>query len=334
VGITDKIKNKALKIGFNLIGICEPKPLTNAYNILQKRKNNNKLPDMVTENIKLLTTPEMHLKSVNSIISLALSYASDIKDSKKEFKIAKYARGKDYHKVMRKKMEKLKNYIKKIDENADIIFYSDTAPIVEKEIARKAGLGWIGKNNLLINPTYGSYLVLGEILTSLKLDYDKPHKDGCGECRICINKCPTGALKRPYYLDTSLCISFLTQKKGDLRRAERLAIGNSLWGCDICQLNCPYNKNIALKTETEFNPCLDDNLIDIINFNRFPREWKESAINWRGLETIKRNAIIVMANSGKKKYLNYLQNNNINKSNLIKKYVNWAIKVLRRKQDD
>ncbi len=334
MGITEMIKNKAYEIGFNLVGICDPEPLKYAYNVLKIRKNNNTMPEMITANLELLTTPGMHMQSVSSIISLAISYAGNLAQDEEEACIASYARGKDYHQVMKEKMNKLITYIKKIDSNVIAKSFSDTVPLLEKEIARKAGLGWIGKNNLLINSKYGSFLVLGEILTNLKLDYDKPLKNGCGTCRICINKCPTGALERPYHLNPQLCISYLTQKKGFLTEKENKSIQNNLWGCDICQLYCPYNQNVDVNIIKEFKPELEANLIEILNFKSFPYIWENSAISWRGLQTIKRNAIIVMANSGKIKYNKYLLKQLNAESQMLRDYSAWALKEIRGEKDD
>ncbi len=328
------IKNKAREIGFDLIGICDPEPLFNAYNILKNRKNNNILPAFISDDLNLLVDPRKHLENVNSIISLGLSYVFDSEDGTADARIALYARGEDYHHVLQEKMNMLCSYLKKLNKNVVTKSFTDTVPLLEKEIARKAGLGWIGKNNLLINEKYGSFIVLGEIFTDLKLEYDEPAEDKCGNCNKCISSCPTGALRKAYYLDPGICISYLTQKKGYLNEEEIKMMGKYLWGCDICQLSCPFNKDILKNVNDEFQPVLEADLREILKFKEFPDTWKNSAMSWRGLETIKRNAIIIMALSGQEKYLHYLLYKFKTNSSLLKTYAKWAIEELRSDKDD
>lgn len=290
------IKAKARDIGFDIVGITSAAPLLKAREVLEKRKEAGQLPGFTDEDILLSTTPRMHLEDARSIIALAMSYASKV-EFDEEVYIALYARGKDYHTIMRNKMNELIDFIKNINPESNCKSFVDTGPLLDKEIAARAGLGWIGKNNLLINPEYGSFLVLGEILTSLELKYDNPIENGCKNCQACIQMCPTGALK-PYYLDLSRCRSNITQKTGILSEEEKKAIGENLWGCDSCQMVCPYNENLPLDLHPEYRPVLPGKIEEVLGLTKknMGDQWKNSPMMWRGTNIIKRNALINLVN--------------------------------------
>lgn len=323
------IKNKAREIGFDLVGITTAEPFPDTYKNLEERKDNNKLPQFLsTRDLKLLTTPKLLLPAANSIISLGISYATLI--NKKGIKISRYALGRDYHKVVKNKMNKLSLYIQQLVSNIEIKSFTDTGPVLEREIARRAGLGWIGKNNNLINKKYGSYLFLGEILTSLKLKSDSPEENFCVNCQLCIEACPGEALVSPYNCEFDRCRSYLTQKKGVLTNKEREIIGESFWGCDVCQEVCPYNRDVPVNLHPEFNPRLErklDELVKILNFSKrnLPSRWQEAPLTWRGLRILKRNLIIVIGNSKKKKYLSFIEPELNNSSPIIRLYAVWAL---------
>ncbi len=326
---TIKIKQKAKEIGFDLVGICSPEPFTRAYSLIKKRK----LSEFVSDNIEQLTTPREHLSSARSIISLGISYASkdDVidntqnKNTCKQF-ISLYARGIDYHKIINEKMDRLLAYLNKIDPQVEAVAYSDTGAILDREIAYRAGLGWIGKNNNLINPKYGSYLFLGEIITNLVLKYDKAMEAQCGNCNRCLIKCPAGALKA-YHLDPDKCLSYITQKKGILTEEERKDIDNRLWGCDTCLDVCPYNNDIPVNIHKEFIPVLESDIETILQFtkNNIPLEWKNSALSWRGLRILKRNTIINLGNKGDNEYIPLLERVLKNPSPILRAYAVWAL---------
>lgn len=328
--ITINIKNKAKELGFDLVGVCSAEPFRKAYQNIKNRE----LSDFIDDNKELLTTPKEHLKTAKSIIALGISYASSKKttnseellNQKENQYIALYARGMDYHKFMNDKMKELIDYMKILTVNLETIAYSDTGAILDREAAYRAGLGWIGKNNNLINPDFGSYLFLGEIITNMELEYDKPLESKCGDCDLCLRKCPTNAL-RPYKLNHEMCLSFITQKRGILTEEERNIIGSRLWGCDTCLEVCPYNKDIPLDLHNEFTPVIKGNIKEMLMFTKqnLPSEWKNSALYWRGLRILKRNTII---NIGNKKYVEFiplLKNELSNPSPVIRAYTLWAL---------
>lgn len=331
--ITLEIKQKAKKIGFDLVGVCSAKPFTRAYKILKNRK----LSEFVNENKEKLTDPSKHLASAKSIIALGISYASKVniidnkkskqsgKNSYKQF-ISLYARGIDYHQIINKKMDKLIAHLNSINPEVEVVAYSDTGSILDREAAYRAGLGWIGKNNNLINPKYGSYLFLGEIITNLELKFDKVVEAQCGNCTRCLSACPAKALN-PYHLDPDKCLSYLTQKKGILTEKEREDINNRLWGCDTCLDVCPYNNDIPLNTHQEFIPVLEGNIKKILQFtkNDIPLEWKNSALSWRGLRILKRNTIINIGNKGDNEYIPLLEKSLKDPSPILRAYAVWAL---------
>ncbi len=332
--ITLKIKQKAKELGFDLVGICSADPFTRAYRNIKDRK----LSEFVKDDKEKLTDPRKHLASANSIIALAISYASkdinldDDKDKQvreenanKQF-ISLYARGIDYHQIINKKMDQLLFYIKTINPEVEAVAYSDTGAILDREVAYRAGLGWIGKNNNLINPTYGSYLFLGEIITNLELNFDKTMESQCGNCNRCLSACPAKAL-RPFHLEPDKCLSYITQKKGILPEKEREDIDNRLWGCDTCLDVCPYNQNIPVNIHKEFIPVLEGDIEKILEFskNNISQEWRNSALSWRGLRILKRNTIINIGNKGDNDYIPLLEKTLKNPSPILRAYAVWAL---------
>jgi epoxyqueuosine reductase len=168
--------------------------------------------------------------------------------------VSRYALGRDYHKVVRRRLVKLAQRIETA-AGGEFRAFADSAPVLEKPLAEKAGLGWIGKHSLLLNRDAGSWFFLGEIFTNLPLPVDEPVTPQCGRCRACINVCPTGAIVGDRQLDATRCISFLTiEHRGSIPVALRAAMGNRIFGCDDCQLVCPWNRFAKYTAETDFRP--------------------------------------------------------------------------------
>ena len=201
------------------------------------------------------------LPSVRSVIVTGTVYHADRPypiehDDPGVARIARYAWGDDYHTVIARRLEALLAWLR---QTADVAFdariYVDTGPVLEKVVARHAGLGWIGKNSCLINPRLGSWVFLGEILCSLDLEADEPVSDHCGSCTRCLEGCPTGALAEPYVLDATRCISYLTiELRDSIPEALREAVGSQVYGCDICQDVCPWNRDPAVTLDPAWQP--------------------------------------------------------------------------------
>lgn len=321
------IKDKAKEIGFDLVGFTTAEPFTNIKNILLKRKEKNELSPFINDDLELLTNPQKHLKNAKSIISLAMSYGnSNTRKKSLNYSISNYTLGKDYHLIFDKKLNILDKFLKDNSKNIKTKSYVDTGPILDRAIAERAGLGWIGKNNSLITKKYGSYVFLGEIITNLDFTPDRKIEKKCASCQKCIEICPGNALVDQFHINPNNCIGYLTQKKGIIPVEERKKIGDNLWGCDKCQEICPYNKNILTDIHNEFEIKLTEDLKTILNFskNNFPAKWKNSALSWRGIRILIRNALIVIANSNLKKYIKEVKTLFGHSSSVIRAYAYWT----------
>lgn len=240
-----------------------------------------------------------------SIIAIAISYNVDFKPRPEgEFygKLSKSSWGLDYHIVLKDKMEQLIGRISKGIE-FNYRYFVDTGPLVDREIARKAGIGYYGKNCNIINDELGSFIFLGYILTDLELEPDTPVEEKCGDCNICIKSCPTNALYKPYRLNPNRCISYLTQTKNQIEDELKSKMGRSIYGCDICQRVCPKNISAKKSIHKEFIPTNGyielDEIFNISN-KEFKRKYGHMAFSWRGKGIIKRNADIIYNNIAKK----------------------------------
>ncbi|MFO7814278.1 MAG: tRNA epoxyqueuosine(34) reductase QueG [Halanaerobiales bacterium] len=296
------IKEKFNKLGFDLIGFSKPELEQKVSKNFKNRYKNNDLPPFLHPNIEGILDPKKEARWVKSIIVVGLSYASSSNQSTDGF-ISRYSRGNDYHQVMKRKIKKGIKVLNKLYDNLKYSYYVDNGPVLEKALAQQAGLGWIGKNTLLINEKYGSYIFLGEIFINKELPFDKPADNKCGSCNLCRKNCPTDSLQTPYYLNYRTCRSNLTQLKGILNEEEEKLIGNCIWGCDNCQVACPFNKEIPKDLHPEFASKIRGDITEILNYRRknFPKKWLNTALSWRGMRVIQRNALISLNNLGLKK---------------------------------
>ena len=260
--------------------------------------------------------------------------------------VSRYALGKDYHKLMRKRLQLLANKIAEMTEHFNYRAFSDSAPVLERPIAEKAGLGFIGKNSLIIHPRAGSWFFLGEIYTNLALPADKPFtKQGCGPCTACIQECPTQAIIDNSVVDSRRCISYLTiEFKGSIPLEFRSLIGNRVYGCDDCQLVCPWNKFTESTEEEAFkaNHELDSaTLLELWSWSeaQFLKRFEGSAIRRIGYEQWNRNLAVSIGNI---KSDQQTQDNAIKAiqqklgkiSDLVDEHIEWAINELHHRQPD
>lgn len=262
---SDAIKQQALTLGFHKVGIASIDIEENdqAVTYLQQWLAQGYYGDLQwMTNPKRLDIRSL-LPEVRSLVCVALNYYTPHQHPQgKEYgKISRYAWGRDYHKVMHKKLKALTIWLETQVKGIKTRYYADTAPIQDKVWAQRAGIGWIAKNSNLITREYGSWVFLGGILTNLELTPDQPHTQHCGTCTRCIDACPTNAITQPFVVDANLCIAYHTIEN----RAEKLpqAIADQLqgWvaGCDICQDICPWNQRFAQVTDVnEFNPYPDN----------------------------------------------------------------------------
>jgi len=305
-----------LALGFNHIGITD----TDLHEAEARHEDwikkgfHGEMDYMAKHGIKRTRPAELVPKTLR-VISVRMDYLppnaanseSILQNSEKAF-ISRYALGRDYHKVLRSKLQKLCEKIQAelltfdID-NFEYRVFTDSAPVLEVALAEKAGLGWRGKHTLLINKDRGSWFFLGEIYTNLPLAIDAPATNHCGTCSSCINVCPTQAITAPYEVDARRCISYLTiELKGNIPLELRPLIGNRVYGCDDCQLYCPWNKFAEVTKETDFavrNGLDDISLIDCFNWSEdeFKVNMAGSAIYRIGYEQWLRNIAIGLGNA-------------------------------------
>jgi epoxyqueuosine reductase len=254
--------------------------------------------------------PEQLVPGTVRIISARMDYlpdetrgAAELLEQPECAYVSRYALGRDYHKVIRNRLQKLADRIEAAAGPFGYRAFVDSAPVLEKPLARNAGLGWMGKHTNLINKDAGSWFFLGELLTDLPLPVDSPVDEHCGTCTACIEVCPTGAIISPFELDARRCISYLTiELKGSIPEELREHIGNRIYGCDDCQLFCPWNKFAEPTAEGDFAPrhgLADAQLVDLFAWTE--NEWLErtegSAIRRIGFERWLRNIAVALGNA-------------------------------------
>ena len=310
-------------------------------------------------NHHLRAHPEQLVEGAKTIISVRMDYLTQTptprtvtdNDYPNQGIIARYARGRDYHKTMRSRLKQLALKIEAmlpewrhldIGADTDFIFrpFSDSAPIFERPIADAAGLGWTGKHTLLINKQAGSFFVLGELFMSLELPDDEPVKEHCGSCSACIDICPTQAIVAPYELNASACISYLTiEHDGVIDKKYRRAIGNRIFGCDDCQLICPWNRYANLTPVEDFAPRhrLDSSsLLELWQWQEaeFMKKTEGSPLRRTGYVNFLRNIAIGLGNaSGNQEIIEALQAKLRLHNTMLDEHIDWAIAEQRHKLD-
>ncbi|OLS03862.1 tRNA epoxyqueuosine(34) reductase QueG [Tissierella creatinophila] len=331
MNIEKYIRDISKEIGIDIIGFTSSSPLNVKRFILEKR-NSGKYTEFEEKDIEKRIDPKLTMENCKSIIIIGVSYNMDFKPKKSydlNGNISMSSWGTDYHKVLKTKLESL---IEKIKEKRDFEYKSfvDTGPLVDRELAKRAGIGFYGKNCSIINKDYGSFIFLGYILTDIEITPDNPLEDGCGDCDLCLRACPTGALESSYDLNPKKCISYLTQTKETISRELRKKMGTKIYGCDTCQRVCPKNKGVKLSSHEEFIPTITGGVMDLekllfMSNKEFKREFGSMAGSWRGKNILKRNAIIAIGNIGDEKNIPLLLEVKKDSNLLLEEYIDWAI---------
>lgn len=293
----------------------------------------------MAKHAELRSKPELLHPGTVSVISVAMSYLAEnpaeawgVLDDPVKAYVSRYALGRDYHKVLRKRLKMLADRIEKECGGKEGRVFADSAPVMEVELAGNAGLGWRGKHTLLLNRQSGSFFFLGEIYTSLALASDAPHENHCGSCTKCIDVCPTGAIVAPYLLDARRCISYLTiEHHGAIPVEFRKAIGNRIYGCDDCQLVCPWNRFAKLSPESDFAVRNDLDRIDLVALSYWSEEefnarLEGSAIRRIGYERWLRNVAVALGNSpSSESVVSALKFRLSHAPELVREHVLWAL---------
>jgi epoxyqueuosine reductase len=303
-----EIKQLARKLGFDLVGIAPAEPSRFSDYVKSWLADGRAgTMDYMADRIDERLVPAEYLPGAKSVVCVAMNYHVPLDPVPAEqqayhAKIARYALGDDYHEIIKPRLHDLADFIRNSVPGTKTKSGVDTAPILERELAARAGIGWVGKNTCILQRGVGSWLLLGSIVTTLELPPDQPAIDRCGTCTRCIDACPTQAITEPYKLDASRCISYLTiEHRGDIAPQFHQPIGEWLYGCDICQDVCPYNKDAATSLIPELQPRFKTGGIDVRNALHMEADdyrvnMTNSAIKRIKLPQFQRNAKIVLEN--------------------------------------
>ena len=335
------------ELGFQQIGIsdCELAAAESRLRAWLERGWHGEMDYMARHGVKRSRPAEL-VPGTLRVISARMNYlpprarasAEVLSEPDRAF-LSRYALGRDYHKVMRRRLQQLVDRITERVVRFSYRAFTDSAPVMEVALAEKAGLGWRGKHTLLLNREAGSYFFLGEIYTDLPLPVDAPVEEHCGTCRRCLDACPTGAIVAPYELDARRCISYLTiELKGAIPEALRPLIGNRVYGCDDCQLTCPWNRFAQASGEADFsvrNGLDDAMLVELFAWSeaQFAERLAGSAIARIGYERWSRNLAVGLGNAlhvlagtpGADAIMRALASRRDDASPLVREHVIWAL---------
>lgn len=293
-----EIKQKALELGFIACGISKAEELTNSKAKLSTwlQKDFHCSMQWMENHFEKRVNPAKLVEGSRSVITVLLNYFPNETQPSNVPQIAKYAYGKDYHFVIKEKLKELLEFINNELTPTEGRFFTDSAPILERDLAVKAGLGWIGKNSMLITKTHGSFVLIGELIIDLELPYDTPfERSHCGNCTRCIDACPTGAIVSPGTIDSTKCLSFWTiEHKGNFNENTPDSLHNRAFGCDICQDICPWNNRSTPHTLKELQPHpnflkLNENDWHNLSANEFSKLFKKSPLKRTKYSGIMRN---------------------------------------------
>ena len=310
---TARLKERARALGFDAVGIARAEPLEvehARYKAFVERGFQGEMSWLARDEDDVRKHVDSHriLEGAKSVISLASAYQRAADDEARDPPLAKlvarYARGRDYHNGLKKKLRRLAQFVRTLEEGATARPLSDDAPVLERAWAARAGLGFIGKNGLLIIPGRGSFVLLGEVVTSVELEPDAPMHERCGTCTRCIDACPTRAIVEPFVLDARKCISYLTiELRGAMPVVLREGVGDHLFGCDDCQTVCPFTHGAHHHAAERYEPLArwaSTPLESLLALESESAEWaavgKGTPLHRATAEGLARNAAVVLGN--------------------------------------
>ncbi|PWK13815.1 tRNA epoxyqueuosine(34) reductase QueG [Tumebacillus permanentifrigoris] len=303
------IRQLAEELGIDGIGVTTAEPFAELEEQLTNYRDLGHESGFEHPVIQERIDPRQTWPNAQSIIAIAMGYRTEQyvgakKPAGLRGQMSVYAWGMDYHQVLKQKLDQLGKRLQELlGRPIEIYNTVDTGPLVDRAVAQRCGIGWLGKNCSIITDTHGSWVFLGQLVTDISIEPNVPSPPPqCGDCPdLCLKACPTKALVNPFMTDSSKCLSYITQMKGFVPEQYRAKLGRRLWGCDTCQVVCPKNKDVAFGTAIEFDPepeyAFPDlmRLLDLSN-KQFRREYGTSAAAWRGVKVMQRNAIIALGN--------------------------------------
>ncbi|WP_321386001.1 tRNA epoxyqueuosine(34) reductase QueG [uncultured Enterococcus sp.] len=311
--LKEKIIAESKRLGIDKIGFASAEPFDHLKDSLEEQKNRGYTSGFEHPVIEERIYPERTFEHPQTIIAIALAYPTKAREKvprdEKRGQFARASWGIDYHDILRDRLERLITFIRNqaetLEEEQSWRFKPqvDTGELIDVAAAQRAGLGFIGRNGLLITEEFGSFVYLGEIVTNISLESDEPVPFGCGECTRCVTACPTEALLGDGRMNAKRCLSYQTQTKGMMPKEYRRKMGSVIYGCDICQLVCPYNRGKDFHFHEEMEPNIEEvypKLRPMLTLSNkaFKEQFGHLAGSWRGKKPLQRNALIALANLG------------------------------------
>ncbi len=336
--LTKIIHRYAREIGIELLGVAGAQPFSTTQQILQDRRRRGLYTSFAPADIERVCDPARVMPKSKSFIVVGLPYyQGDLSRPKgPRGYLARFSWGQDYHRVMGARLKLLQEFLQREVPGSQSLAFVDTGPFLDKEVAHRAGLGWFGKNTLLITKI-GSWVLLGGILTTTELSPSVYEGGSCGDCELCLQACPTGALVAPGVLNPQRCLSYLSQKKGYFPLEMRSMLGLRLYGCDTCQEVCPHNRNVPVTRIGEFFPLGDEHRPELVRLlsqsNRdFNIIFGNNALGWRGRTLLQRNALIALGNLGEPDFIPILEVFFQDPRPLIRGHAAWALGRLKNRR--
>ncbi|MBD2871246.1 tRNA epoxyqueuosine(34) reductase QueG [Paenibacillus sp. IB182493] len=305
--LKQEMKEAAPSLGIDKIGVASADPFTSLKQVLIRHRELGRESGFEEPDLDKRTNPALLFEDPQSIIAIAVAYPAKLQNPPKSEPgarrgiLSRSAWGEDYHKVLRDRLARLEAWLRERVPELCVESMVDTGALSDRAVAERAGLGWSAKNCAIISPELGSWIYLGEMITNLPLEPDEPVTEGCGSCTKCIDACPTDALVGPGQLNSSRCISFVTQSKGMLTDEFMRKIGNRLYGCDTCQTVCPENRGKNWTHQSELQPdpeVVKPLLVPLLTIGNkaFKERYGHTSSAWRGKKPIQRNAVIALGN--------------------------------------
>jgi epoxyqueuosine reductase len=336
--LTERIKAEAAQLGFTLAGVCaavEPTGISRFAEWLEQGYAGEM--GYLADRAAAYRHPAGVLEGAKSVVMLAMPYRSVEPQMPQagQGRVSRYAWGDDYHELIRERLNQLADFVKAQVAGSNVRGVVDTAPLLEREFAQLAGLGWIGKNTLLLNKEFGSWFFLAALVLDVELTYDEAHTtDHCGTCRACLDACPTDAFVQPYVLDARRCISYLTiEHRSQIPEDLRAGIGDWLFGCDVCQDVCPWNHRVPPGMEQAFEPRMDMNPVELVSLfsldeAEFRKRFRGSPL-WRAKRRgLLRNAAIVLGNQKCRDAVPALTQALGDEEVLVREAAGWALTMI------